>query len=71
MQAVELRARGGLDGLHAISVGSRDAFEALAAATEARAIEPLVGRQFPFERFRDAYACLAEATHQDKIAIRF
>jgi len=64
-------ARGGLDALNAISVGSRDAFEARVAATGARAIEPLVSHQFPFERFRDACACLAEAAHQDKIAIRF
>ena len=55
--------------LHAISVGSRDAFEALVAATEAAALEPVVDRVFAFDAFRDAYRHLAQAGHVGKIAI--
>jgi NADPH:quinone reductase-like Zn-dependent oxidoreductase len=56
--------------LHAISVGSRAAFEALVAATEANGIEPMVSRVFPFEAFRDAYRHLAGGRHMGKVAIR-
>jgi len=57
--------------LHCISVGSRAAFEALVAATEASALEPLVDRVFPFSEFRDAFRHLEQARHMGKVAIRF
>jgi len=55
--------------LDAISVGSRDAFEALVAASEVSALEPVVHEVFPFDAFRDAYQALADARHLGKIAI--
>jgi len=57
--------------LHCISVGSRAAFEALVAATEANALQPVIDRVFPFGRFRDAFRYLEEARHIGKVAIRF
>ncbi len=56
--------------LNAISVGSLAAFEALAAALEARKLRPVVGKVFPFEDYREAFAYLREGAHQGKVVIR-
>ncbi len=56
--------------LQAISVGSRAAFEALAAACEVNELVPVIARTFAFEQFRDAYDYLASARHQGKVAIQ-
>ena len=56
--------------LHAISVGSRAAFEALVAACEVNELHPVIAAEFGFDAFREAYGCLAAAGHQGKVAIR-
>jgi NADPH:quinone reductase-like Zn-dependent oxidoreductase len=56
--------------LHAISVGSRAAFESLVAAAETCRLEPVVSQAFPFEAFREAYGHLAAGRHTGKVAIR-
>jgi NADPH:quinone reductase-like Zn-dependent oxidoreductase len=55
--------------VHAISVGSRAAFEQLVAACEASAIAPVVGEQFGFPEARRAYECLQAASHFGKVVI--
>ena len=55
--------------LHCISVGSRAAFEALVAATEASNLEPVIDRVFPLSEFREAFRYLEEARHMGKVAI--
>ena len=55
--------------LHAISVGSRVAFEQLVAAVEATHMQPVVGNVFKFDAFRDAFACLEAGNHVGKVVI--
>ena len=57
--------------LNCISVGSRAAFEALIAATEASELRPVVGRVFGFDEVHAAYEHLAAGAHFGKVAIAF
>ena len=57
--------------LSCISVGSRAAFEALVAASEACELRPVVGRVFGFDEVHAAYEHLAAAAHFGKVAITF
>ena len=57
--------------LNCISVGSRAAFEALIAATEASELRPVVGRVFAFDEVHAAYEHLAAGAHFGKVAITF
>ncbi|MFT5449426.1 MAG: NADPH:quinone reductase-like Zn-dependent oxidoreductase [Gammaproteobacteria bacterium] len=55
--------------LNCISVGSRSAFEALVAATEAQQLKPVISRVFAFDEIHNAYEYLASGTHIGKVAI--
>ena len=55
--------------LNCISVGSRSAFEALVAATEAQQLKPVISRVFSFDEIHNAYEYLASGTHLGKVAI--
>ncbi|MCP5149883.1 MAG: NAD(P)-dependent alcohol dehydrogenase [Ectothiorhodospiraceae bacterium] len=55
--------------VQAISVGSRAAFEGLAAACEAGELRPVVDRVFPFAEHRAAFEHMAAGRHLGKVVI--
>lgn len=57
--------------LQAISVGSRQSFEALTSALALHGARPIVDRVFGFEETRAAYDYLARGGHFGKVAIAF
>jgi NADPH:quinone reductase-like Zn-dependent oxidoreductase len=56
--------------LQAITVGSRETFEAMARAIALHRLEPVVDRVFDFEQLRPALDHMASGAHFGKIAIR-
>ena len=56
--------------LQGITVGSRDAFEAMARAIGQHRLEPVIDRVFAFEELKDALAYLRSGAHFGKICLR-
>ncbi|MEO1293550.1 MAG: NAD(P)-dependent alcohol dehydrogenase, partial [Pseudomonadota bacterium] len=56
--------------LQGVTVGPRDAFEAMVAAVDLHQIEPVVDRVMPFEDLKEAMLSLRKGAHFGKIAIR-
>jgi NADPH:quinone reductase-like Zn-dependent oxidoreductase len=56
--------------LQPISVGPRQAFEAMNRAISMHGVRPVIDRVFPFERSVDAYHHLATRSHVGKVVIR-
>ncbi|MBL29530.1 MAG: NAD(P)-dependent alcohol dehydrogenase [Rhodospirillaceae bacterium] len=57
--------------LQAITVGSREAFEAMNRAIEINRIEPVVDRVFPFTEIRAALDYLASGQHFGKVCLSY
>lgn len=55
--------------LQGITVGHRDAFEAMCRAIEQHRVEPVVDRVFAFDELVDAYRYLRSAQHFGKVCI--
>lgn len=55
--------------LQGIYVGSREMFEAMNAAIEVNAIEPVIDRSFGFDEVRQAYEYLQSGAHLGKVVI--
>jgi NADPH:quinone reductase-like Zn-dependent oxidoreductase len=56
--------------LQGITVGSRDACEAMLRAFEAAQVRPVVDHVFAFEQLREALDCLRQGAHFGKICIQ-
>jgi len=57
--------------VHALSVGSREDFEALVRAMVATRLRPVIDRALPFAEAPEALAYLARGEHFGKVVIRF
>jgi NADPH:quinone reductase-like Zn-dependent oxidoreductase len=55
--------------LHALSVGSRQSFEAMNRAIEQHRLRPVIDRAFAFSQAREAYRCLESKQHFGKVVI--
>ncbi|QGG58576.1 zinc-binding dehydrogenase [Paenibacillus sp. B01] len=62
--AIQHRAR-----LQAVSVGSRDMFEAMIRALEQHRLRPAIDRVYPLERYEEAFARLTAGEHVGKIVL--
>jgi len=56
--------------LRGITAGNRRMLSDLVAAVAANALQPLIGRTFPFDEAHRAYACLKEGAHVGKVMIK-
>jgi NADPH:quinone reductase-like Zn-dependent oxidoreductase len=56
--------------LQAITVGSRESFEAMLRAITMHRLEPVVDRVFPFDELRPALDYLASGAHFGKVCIK-
>lgn len=57
--------------LQGITVGHRDAFEAMTRAMSQHQVKPVIDEVFPFEELKEAMEYLRQGKHFGKICIRF
>lgn len=56
--------------LQGISVGNRDAFQAMARAISQSGMRPVIDRTYPFDELHDALNYLSQGAHFGKICIK-